>query len=70
MYLTGRPGGTLNLLAVDGDAVVGLKGTDWDTERVELPHDSARGLSNRITSDGAGLRVIEGLVLVVIERAA
>lgn len=69
LFLTGRTGGVLNLLAIDGDAVVGLKGTDWDAERVELDHRAARGVSNRITSDGAGLRVIEGTVLVVVERA-
>lgn len=61
-----RPGDTLNLLAVDGDAAVDLEGTDWDGD-VLLPADGARGVSNRVRAADARVRVRRGLVLIVVE---
>ena len=68
LNLTGRTGATLNVLPLDGAATVTIAGTEWDHESLELEAGSARGLSNRITSDGATVRGRKGLVLVVTER--
>lgn len=68
LILTGRTGATLNVLPTDGGATITLEGTDWDAQEVPLEHLAARGTSNRITSDGARVRVHEGTVLVVVER--
>src|SRR5688572_4387577 len=65
---TGRTGATLNLLAMDGDAVVNLQGTSWDGDGIQIGRLGGRGMSNQITSDGALLQVMEGVVLVVLER--
>jgi thiamine pyrophosphokinase len=65
---TGRAGATLNLLSVDGDAVVSLEGTDFDLKESTLKRTEARGLSNRIAKDAAKLRVHSGVVLAVVER--
>jgi thiamine pyrophosphokinase len=68
LYLTGRTGATLNVLPVGGPAIIDLVGTDWDGESIELAHLSCRGMSNKILSDGARLRVRKGLVQIVVER--
>jgi thiamine pyrophosphokinase len=65
---TGRAGATLNLLAIDGDAVVSLDGTAWDGRELLLKQTSARGVSNRILNDGAKIKVHRGTVLAVVER--
>jgi thiamine pyrophosphokinase len=65
---TGRTGSTLNLLAMDGDAVVNLQGTSWDGDGIKLGRLGSRGMSNQIVSDGALLQVVEGVVLVAVER--
>lgn len=68
LVLAGRAGSTLNLLAMDGDAVVTLQGTSWDGDDVTLPSRSGKGLSNKIEKDGAKVRVKSGTVLSVLER--
>jgi thiamine pyrophosphokinase len=66
--LAGRTGATLNLLAIDGDAVVDLSGTQWDGREIRLDARSARGLSNKIVADGARIHVRSGTVLAIVER--
>ena len=66
--LPGRQGATLNILAMDGDAVVNLTGTSWDGADVALARTSARGESNKIVSDGARVTVRSGTVLCAIQR--
>lgn len=68
LALTGRAGATLNLLPIDGDAVVSISGTAWEGNEIRLEARSGRGLSNRITTDGAKVRVHSGIVLTVVER--
>jgi thiamine pyrophosphokinase len=68
LALPGRTGATLNLLAMDGDAVVSLTGTAFDGADIPIVRTGARGVSNKITSDGARVAVRSGTVLVVIER--
>lgn len=68
LLLAGRTGAILNLLAIDGDAVVNLSGTQWDGSDIALGSRGARGLSNKITSDGARIQVRSGTVLCVVER--
>jgi thiamine pyrophosphokinase len=64
----GRTGATLNLLAIDGDAVVTTEGTSFDVTNSTLERKSCRGLSNKIAKDAAKLRVHSGVVLAVVER--
>lgn len=68
--LAGRGGSTLNVLAVDENAVLDLDGTSWDGKEIHLDRISARGVSNKITTDGASVRVRSGTVLVILERPA
>ncbi|MHB8633849.1 MAG: thiamine diphosphokinase [Thermoplasmatota archaeon] len=68
LNLAGRTGATLNVVPIDGDAVVTLSGTQWEASEIRLDARSARGLSNKITSDGAKVRVHKGTVLTVVER--
>ncbi len=68
LVLAGRTGATLNLLAMDGDAVVDLAGTAWDGAGIAIPSRSGVGLSNRIEKDGAKVTVKSGTVLAVVER--
>jgi thiamine pyrophosphokinase len=65
---TGRAGSTLNVLSVDGDAVITLEGTAFDLKEQVLGRKQARGVSNRILKDGAKLTVHSGTVLAVVER--
>jgi thiamine pyrophosphokinase len=64
----GRTGATLNLLSVDGDAVVTLEGTAFDLDKSTLVRTQARGLSNKIVKDACKLAVHSGVVLAVVER--
>jgi thiamine pyrophosphokinase len=64
----GRAGAILNLLSVDGDAVVSVEGTDFDLKENVLRRTESRGVSNRIAKDAAKLRVHSGVVLAVVER--
>jgi thiamine pyrophosphokinase len=68
LSLAGRSGATMNLLSVDGDAVVSLKGTAFDGDEMLLARKSARGVSNKIVADGATITVRSGTVLCIIER--
>lgn len=68
LSLVGRTGATLNVLAVDADAVVTLAGTQYDATDIPLDRKRARGLSNRIVSDGARITVRSGTVLAIVER--
>jgi thiamine pyrophosphokinase len=65
---TGRAGATLNILAVDGPAKVTLEGTAYDGKELELAQTTVRGVSNRIVSDAARLRVHSGTILAIVER--
>ena len=67
LNLAGRTGSTLNVLPLDGDAVITLAGTEWAAEDEKLAYGSCRGVSNAIVADGATVRVREGIVLVVTE---
>ncbi|MGB1585591.1 MAG: thiamine diphosphokinase [Thermoplasmatota archaeon] len=67
LNLTGRTGSTLNVLPMDGDAVISLIGTEWEVDHEKLAYGSSRGVSNEIMEDGATIRVHQGLVLVVTE---
>lgn len=67
LNLAGRTGSTLNVLPLDGDAVVTLAGTEWEITEQKLAYGSCRGVSNEIVADGATVRVHEGIVLVVTE---
>lgn len=68
LNLTGRAGSTLNVLALDDDAVVSLHGTAWALDGERLSYSTCRGVSNEILADGATVQVHEGLVLVVTEE--
>lgn len=68
LALPGRQGAILNLLAMDGDAVVSLTGTAWDGADIPIGRTEARGVSNKIMSDGARIAVRSGTVLLVVER--
>jgi thiamine pyrophosphokinase len=67
LALRGLVGATFSVLPWDGSAEVGLQGTDWDHDRVILEAGTARGVSNRIRSDPAEVRVHRGLALVIVE---
>ncbi|MFA5943395.1 MAG: thiamine diphosphokinase [Candidatus Thermoplasmatota archaeon] len=64
----GRTGSALNLLSIDGDAVISLEGTAFDLDNSTLERKSSRGVSNKIVKDAAKLRVHSGVVLAVVER--
>jgi thiamine pyrophosphokinase len=68
LTLAGRTGARLNLLAVDGDAVVDITGTQWDGNDIRIEARSGRGVSNKITADGASVRVQSGTILAIVER--
>jgi thiamine pyrophosphokinase len=68
LALVGRTNSILNILAVDGPAKVAISGTAFDSPELDLDPRSARGVSNRITSDGARVKVLQGTVVVVVER--
>jgi thiamine pyrophosphokinase len=70
LLLAGRAGATLNLLAIDADAVVSLQGTAWDGKDILLEQRGARGVSNKIVTDGARIQVRSGTVLCIVERKA
>jgi thiamine pyrophosphokinase len=65
---TGRAGATLNLLSVDGDAVITVEGTAFDLKEAPLPRTESKGVSNKIVKDAARLKVHSGTVLAVVER--
>lgn len=64
----GRAGATLNVVPVDGDAVVTLEGTTFDGKELVLARTGSRGVSNKITKDAAKLKVHSGTVLAIVER--
>ncbi len=66
--LAGRTDHILDLIPVDGDAIVTLKGTKWEGEGIKLALNECRGVSNMITSDGASIRADDGTLLVIVER--
>ncbi len=68
LNLAGRTHSILNVLPIDGDAVISLQGTKWEAEKVRLRQHAGRGLSNTILADGAKVRCHEGHLLVVIEQ--
>jgi len=68
LSLAGRTGATLNIVSVDGDAVVSLSGTQFDGTDIMLDRKHAKGVSNKITSDGARITVRSGTVLAIVER--
>lgn len=68
LSLVGRTGATLNILSVDGDAIITLSGTAFDGVDIVLDRKRAKGVSNKIVSDGARITVRSGTVLSVVER--
>lgn len=70
LNLAGRTGATLNVVPIDGEATITLAGTEWDQDKLKLEKGSARGISNRISADGATVRVHEGIVLAITETKA
>lgn len=68
LSLVGRTGATLNILSVDGDAIITLSGTAFDGVDIVLDRKRAKGVSNKIISDGARIMVRSGTVLSVVER--
>lgn len=65
---TGRAGAILNVLSVDGDAVISVEGTSYEPKETPLKRVEARGVSNRIVKDAAKLKVHSGTVLAIVER--
>lgn len=69
LNLAGRAHSVLNIVPVDGDAVISMAGTKWETNKTALGHLSARALSNTIVQDGARVRCHDGKVIVIVEQA-
>ena len=64
--LEGAPGDLVSLLPLGGDARgVTTRGLAWALEEDTLRFGSSRGVSNEMTAGKAGIRVNEGLLLVV-----
>lgn len=64
--LEGAPGDLVSLVPLGGDACgVTTRGLAWALEEDTLRFGSSRGVSNEMTSGKAGIRVGEGLLLVV-----
>ena len=64
-----RVGATLSVFAFGGEAMgVGLYGVEYPAENITLRSEFALGVSNKITSDLAGISVSDGKLLVMISR--
>lgn len=64
--IDGRPGDTLSLLALAGDALgVSIEGCRFPLRRARLPFGTTLGLSNALVEPSARVRVEEGAVLTI-----
>ncbi len=68
LNLAGRTNSTLNILPIEGDAVISVAGTKWEAVETKLGHLTGRGLSNQIMQDGARVRCHEGMIVVIVEQ--
>ncbi len=65
--VTGRPGDTVSLIPLGGDAVgVTTEGLEWPLQGETLHFGPARGVSNVLTAEQARVRVRQGLLLCVV----
>ncbi|RLC97753.1 MAG: thiamine diphosphokinase, partial [Chloroflexi bacterium] len=68
--ITGRPGDTVSLIPLGGDAVgVTADGLEWPLCEETLRFGPARGVSNVLTAEQARVRVRRGMLLCVVTRA-
>ena len=66
LNVTGRPGDTLSILPIGGDAVdVSLAGLAYPLERARLPLGTSRGISNVLDSHKARIVVGAGALIVI-----
>ncbi|MDX1435198.1 MAG: thiamine diphosphokinase [Anaerolineales bacterium] len=64
--LAGRPGDTLSLLALAGDAIgITTSGLEYPLQNQNLAFGSSHGISNALIGERAELRLEAGLLLVV-----
>ncbi|MEE8391328.1 MAG: thiamine diphosphokinase [Anaerolineae bacterium] len=67
--IEGRPGDTLSLIPLGGDAVgVTTEGLEWPLRQDTLRFGLARGVSNMLTAEQARVRVRQGLLLCVVTQ--
>ncbi len=65
--IQGRPGDTVSLIPLAGDAVgVSTEGLEWTLDDETLHFGRARGVSNVLTEEPASVRVGQGLLLCVV----
>lgn len=68
--IEGRPGDTLSLIALGGDARgVGIRGCEYPLSDAVLPFGKTLGISNVLVESIAHVRVREGVVLAIHSRA-
>ena len=68
--ITGRPGDTVSLIPLGGDAVgVTADGLEWPLCEETLRFGPARGVSNVLTAEQARVCVRRGMLLCVVTRA-
>ena len=67
--ISGRPGDTVSLIPLGGDAVgVTAEGLEWTLCDETLPFGPARGVSNVLVANQAQVRVRRGKLLCVVTR--
>jgi len=64
--LSSPPGTRVSLVALSADAVVTLRGLDYELRQAPLPADACLGVSNRITRPGAAVELHRGVVAAVV----
>ena len=67
VVLDAPPGVRVSLVPLGTDAVVTLTGLSYPLVRGTLPADACLGLGNSVARRGAGIRVHEGVVAVLVE---
>lgn len=71
VLVEGRPGATLSLIPLGGDAAgVTAEGVEWTLDDETLHFGPARGVSNVLTAERAFVRVRRGLLLCVVTHAS
>jgi len=69
--IEGRPGDTVSLIPVGGDAAgVTARGLEWPLDDETLHFGPARGVSNVLKAEQAAVRVQQGLLLCVVTHAS
>jgi thiamine pyrophosphokinase len=67
--ITGKPGDTVSILPIGGDAVgVSNDGFEWPLHEETLPLGTTRGISNVLLEEQAHIRVRNGMLLCVVTR--